>query len=436
MFYKHDGVEESYSCVYVDERIFGVHIIRDINTGEETIYDDPTNSYLSWNLTVSEIEEELYLVWLDRIKQKRITLEAFIFERSVGKELKRRSKEVYKRIWKPDGYFDFEVYHPKRIISAPYYEDRIVEQWLTDRFIKPYVEGKVHPYNVACREDKGPVVARDRILNIIEECYQKYGTDFYFFQFDMQGYYDNLSHDVIKEQFSGMEALGRILLFNIVDDWMMYDCYAYLNDPLHSYGVPKGNLPSQWIGIMYLNDIDWYIAGREDCEGNVRYMDDGIAFFHLKQSCKDCKIKIENILNEKHMGVRLHPKKTVYAPITRGFNFCGWHYGLKKDGTPIRVKVKTERKKLIKKKYEQISEDYYLGNLSWKDVEAKLNGSYAFLKQGDTKQFRRYLSYRYRFTHDEDLYYKDREPSRKKRRKNKDTDKEKGKQNFQGGNDL
>ena len=71
----------------------------------------------------------------------------------------------------------------------------------------------------------------------------------------------------------------------------------------------------------------------------------------------------------------------------------------------IRLSVKQDRKKITKKKYQKISEDYYTGDLSFGDVQAKLNGTYAFLQQGDTREFRKYLSNRYRFTHDMDTMY-------------------------------
>ena len=403
MKYYKDDCEFDYSVIVTDEASKGICIVKD-KKGEVYLYDDPTNSYKSWNLSYDEVFYELYECWHERIKSKKYSREAYSFERNIGHRLDVLTKRILDLSWKPGGYFDFKVYHPERIISAPYYQDRIIEEWLTDRFIKPYVKGKIHPYNVACQEDKGPPAAQEALKRILTEMYAKYGCDFYFLQCDIQGYYDNVRHDIIKEQFSRMEALGYILFCNIIDDWVKNDGYAASEDPFHRYGVPKGNLPSQWIGIMYLNDIDWYLDQREDSEGNVRYMDDFIAFFHTKESCKDCKIKIEKLLKDRHMGVRLHPKKTVYAPISRGFNFCGWHYSMDETGK-ITLHVKKDRKKLVKKKLQKVTEDYYVGKLSFGDVKAKLNGTYAFLKQGDTDEFREYLSKRYVFTHDEESFY-------------------------------
>lgn len=404
MFLKKNDVEITYSSVSSDEMCYGIRIERDPNGGL-SFYDDPTNSYLSWNKSYDEIFGELYACWLDRVKVKKYSKEAYEFERNIGKELDRLTKSILSLQWRPRGYYDFMVYHPTRIISAPYYEDRIVEEWLADNYLKLYAENIIHPNNVACQTGKGPALAQKYLKEKLEELYKIYGDNFYFLQYDVKGYFDNMSHERIKEQFAGMPALGYELFCNIIDDWTQEEGYASKVDPEGRYGVPKGNLPSQWAGIMYLNDVDWYIAEREDCLGTIRYMDDAMSFFEKKESCKDCKIHIEKYLKENEMGIVLHPKKTVYAPISRGFSFCGWHYSISNDGKVI-LSVKHDRKKLIKQKYEKMRESYYLGKLSFADVLAKQNGTYAFLEQGDTRKFRRYLSDRYRFTHDPDTFYK------------------------------
>ena len=400
------AIKEHYEKLQFDCYCQGIRIVEQ-DDGTLDIYDDPTDSYRSWKLSYDEIYEDLYMTWRNRLKQKHYTLEAFKFERNLGKHIDILTKKILARTWKPSGYFDFTVYHPQRIISAPFYQDRIVEEWLTERFVKPYLEPKLHPTSVACRVDKGPPIAKAIVLDTLSDLYKKYGMNFYVLQYDIKGYYDNVNHERIREQFSGMEALGRILFMNIVDDWKQSDGYAALKNPQGSYGVPKGNLPSQWIGLSYLNELVWMISDRGDVLGQVRYMDDGLVFFASKKSCKDLKIKIEKYFIDKDMGVVLHPKKTRYFPVSKGFTFCGWRYDLFTDGH-VRMHEKSERKDITKKRLKEAAEDFYLGKLSEKDVEAKLNGIKAYLKNGDTKAFLRYLEHRYIFTRDKEEFYKDR----------------------------
>lgn len=388
---------------------------------EICIFDDTTNSYQSWNITKEELEDELYACWKERIKEKRYSLEAFRFERNLGYHIQVLANHILDRSWKPEGYFEFMVYHPARIISAPYYRDRIVEQWLTDRFVKPFLEPKLHPFNVACRKNCGPPKAHNELLRILKDMYEKYGLDFYYIQFDVSKYYDNLSHSKIADLFLGMEELGYILFMNIINNWKYEgeNAYALKDFPNEEFGVPKGNLPSQWVGLAYLNELDWKISGRPDCEGYVRYADDFIVFFHTKKSCKDCKIKTEQYLKDNKLGIKLHPTKTHYSPIKQGFTFCGWRYVIDSNGS-IQCLVKNERKKVIKKNRKRMTIAYFEKKLTKNDVIAKINGTDAFIKQGDTKKFQRYLKYRFSFTRDEVKFKQDKTHmfKRKKTRRN------------------
>ena len=176
MFYIENGLKIGYSAVCSDYRTYGIKTEKS-PSGEIIITDDTTNSYRSWSLDYNQIFDELYYCWLKRIKVKKYSREAYEFERNIGRELNRLTREILNLSWKPRGYIDFNVYHPLRTISAPLYEDRIVEDWLTERFIKPYVCPKLHPYNVACQIDKGPPVAQKFLNTILPELKEKYGNE-------------------------------------------------------------------------------------------------------------------------------------------------------------------------------------------------------------------------------------------------------------------
>lgn len=74
-------------------------------------------------------------------------------------------------------------------------------------------------------------------------------------------------------------------------------------------------------------------------------------------------------------------------------------------------------KRLTKKRMKRLSEDYCKGKVTSFDVKQKMNGTFAFLNQGDTKQLQRYLTYKYIFTKDESLLHKDRSYNFKKKQK-------------------
>ncbi len=347
--------------------------------------------------TAKELYFELFETYKKRVKTKHLTWEAFRFERVRGEELSIAAQQIHDHTWNVHGYFPFQVYHPHRIINAPMYIDRVVEQWHIEKDVQPVFMPRLHEYNMACQKNKGPFLSMDHVKAALEEAYQMYGTDFYFLQYDIQGYFDNISHDKAKEMISCINPDAFWLYERVVDSYENKEGYAAQNDPKRRHGMPKGNLPSQWTGIIYLNDVDWDFDSDPKCFFSTRYMDDGLSFYRTKQECENRKKWITNYLTVNKMGVRLHPKKTVYAPISRGFTFCGWRYTLDKDGT-IHVRIKNEKKKEQEQRLYGIAKAVQNGTLSLAKANEVRDGIFNYLSHGtESNALIHYMRHQYPF---------------------------------------
>lgn len=338
---------------------------------------------------------ELYAFYKQRLKNKRLTEEAFIFEQNSAKELAVAAHNITLGIWEVSGYFPFNVYHPNRVINAPYYIDRVVEQWFVERFIQPVFIPELYEYNMACQKKKGPFLAMDMVSAALEELFYMYGTDFYVYQYDMQGYFDNISHE------AAMRIVGKRInpeyqwLYEVImKSYESKDGYASLNNPSGQYGFPKGNLPSQWTGIILLNELDLKIHNNPECIFNMRYMDDGIQFFHKKEDCKKCDEYVRQYLADEQLGIRLHPVKTYYAPISRGFTFCGWHYTLDENGH-VHRKIKNSRKKDMEHRLKVISEEVKKNRMSVFKANTIRDGMFQYLSHGECHDLIKYMKHQY-----------------------------------------
>ena len=87
----------------------------------------------------------------------------------------------------------------------------------------------------------------------MEEMYYMYGDQWYVFQYDIEGYFDNISHKAAKKIMKQIGEEGYAIYEKIVDSFCIRDGYAALEHPENpdGYGYPKGTLPSQWTGIIY-----------------------------------------------------------------------------------------------------------------------------------------------------------------------------------------
>lgn len=331
-----------------------------------------------------EISDALYDLYKNRLKTKHYTKEAYRFEREATTKIARYAYELMKRTWNISGYFPFEVFNPHRVINAPAYGDRIVEQYMVENAFKPTFIPQIHEYSLACQEGKGPLLAQDYIKYALSECWEMYGGNFYILQFDIEKFFDAISHSAAKAIFQEIGEDWFWIYDKIIDSFSVDDKYAALNDPdnPHGYGVPKGNLPSQWTGIMILNGMITEISEDPACIFDALYMDDGLIFCHEKRDCKRIKKWIEQFLECTEMGFRLHPIKTQYFPVSRRFTFCGRHYTLDNKTGKVTIKIKNERKKYMESRRRNLSHLVAENKVDILSAEAVKEGQNAYLNTG------------------------------------------------------
>ena len=95
----------------------------------------------------------------------------------------------------------------------------------------------------------------------------------------------------------------------------------------------------------------------------------------------------------KGYGVRLNQKKTAYAPISRGFTFCGWRYT--GTGSNVQVRLSTRTRKYQKRTLNRQAKLVREGRLNPEILQQSLKRRLNYIKQGDTKELQAYYQKRY-----------------------------------------
>ena len=97
------------------------------------------------------------------MKTKEQTWEAYKFSRHPAEELSVAAQNLADGTWNVKGYTPFKVYHPTRIINAPKYIDRIVEQWFVEKYLQPKAVAVVLEGKHFCMMARG-VEKKDAIM--------------------------------------------------------------------------------------------------------------------------------------------------------------------------------------------------------------------------------------------------------------------------------
>jgi hypothetical protein len=126
-------------------------------------------------------------------------------------------------------------------------------------------------------------------------------------------------------------------------------------------GLPLGNLTSQLLVNIYMNDFDLFVKHRLKVKAYIRYADDFIVLFRgpleLARTLSYMKVFLRD-----NLKLKMHPKKVSISTPALGVDFLGWvHF------TDHRVLRTTSKRRMLRRLKEvegkEASLQSYLGLL-------------------------------------------------------------------------
>lgn len=140
-------------------------------------------------------------------------------------------------------------------------------------------------------------------------------------------------------------------------------------------------MSSQFLAILYLNELDHFIKQELNIKYYIRYMDDGLIIHENKEYLEYCLQKINEII--KKYNLKFNDKTKIYS-YKQGFEFLGFKYYIKNK--KVIVKVKNQTKKRFKRKMKSLKQLVNEEKISY-DIYHQIQSSYlVHLKYGNTKK--------------------------------------------------
>ncbi len=160
-------------------------------------------------------------------------------------------------------------------------------------------------------------------------------------------------------------TLTQILKRYIFDDdilWLLSQVINSFHSTEPGLGLPLGNLTSQLLVNIYMNEFDQFMKHRIKAKYYIRYADDFVVLSHDKDWLYELLPKIGDFLQE-HLKLDLHPDKVSIHTMASGVDFLGWvHFS---DHRVLRTTTKRRMFKHIQeRKNNEATIQSYLGLLS------------------------------------------------------------------------
>lgn len=293
-------------------------------------------------------QELLEAYYKARVGGKRKTEDEHRFEANDIENILRLRDSIMARTYKPSRGVAFIIHDPvtREVFAAPF-TDRVIHHFLF-KHTNAYWEPRLINAAYSCRKGKGTLYGIKDLQRKMRRVSQNGTKDAVVVKCDLRGYFMSLNHKKLfqricwgldrqfpekGELYRTLKYLWREIIFDDPtkdikirgrkSDWDTLPADKSLFSQPKDRGIVIGNLTSQLLSNIYLDQLDRYIMLILGYKNYGRYVDDFITVVtkeELPKLMRDLH-KIKRYLEK--LGLVLHPNKTTVTPVKDGVEFLG-----------------------------------------------------------------------------------------------------------------
>lgn len=313
----------------------------------------------------------LLRAWEEFLRGKKKRSDVAIFQNRLMDNIFNIYRDLKEKTYTHGGYVAFKINDPKpRDIHKATVRDRLVHHLLY-RALYEYFDSKFIYDSYSCRIDKGTHRAINRFRNF-ERIVSKNNTHTcWILKGDIKKFFASIDHEVLKnilakhiEDKNLLQLLGQIIS-------------SFNTDGKHGVGLPLGNLTSQLLVNIYMNEFDQFVKWELKAPFYIRYADDFVFLHQDKKYIESLVSQMSEFLST-HLKLTLHPDKLFIKTFASGVDFLGWvHF------PDHRVLRTTTKKRMFR-------------NIKAKDGKKETVQSYlGLLKHGNARKLANSISMKY-----------------------------------------
>ncbi|HYU64959.1 MAG TPA: reverse transcriptase/maturase family protein [Candidatus Paceibacterota bacterium] len=259
--------------------------------------------------------ENLLEAWRGFVRRKRDKKDVQEYYRSLMDNILELHQDLENHSYKHGGYQAFNISDPKpRNIHKATVRDRLLHHAL-HRLLYPLFDRTFIVDSYSCRVGKGSHKALNRFRNFAYRASGNHTKTAWVLKCDIKKFFANIDHAVLK-QILAMYIPDQDILWlvdRIID--------SFFTRP--SVGLPLGNLTSQLLVNVYMNEFDQFIKHCLKTKYYIRYADDFVILSPDKSWLEELLPKMGDFLFER-LKLELHPNKVSIRTMASGIDFLGW----------------------------------------------------------------------------------------------------------------
>ena len=299
--------------------------------------------------------ENLLAAWSEFVCGKRKKVDVQEFERNLMANILALHRDLATKTYRHGGYYAFSISDPKpRSIHKASVRDRLLHHALY-RQLYPFFDRTFIADSYSCREGKGTHKAMERFREFAYQESKNYTRTTYVLKCDIRKFFASVDQAILM----------GILRSRIPDQdilWLISRVVESFDSTAPGKGLPLGNLTSQLLVNIYMNEFDQFAKHTLKAKHYVRYADDFVFLSPDRAWLESLLQSISSFLGN-HLALTLHPNKVSIRTFASGVDFLGWvHFP---DHRVLRTTTKRRMFRIIEQKdgKEEVVQSY-LGLLS------------------------------------------------------------------------
>lgn len=214
------------------------------------------------------------------------------------------------------GYHAFKISDPKpRDIHKAVVRDRLLHHAIY-RQLYPFFNRTFIADSYSCRKAKGAHLAMNRFRAFAYQVSKNDTRTCWVLKCDIRKFFASIDQaellKIVEERLPDPDI-----------NWLVRQVVESFTNPETGKGLPLGNLTSQLLVNIYMNEFDQFAKHTLKAKYYIRYADDFVFLSHNRTCLESLIPRIREFLCT-HLHLELHPKKVYIGTLSAGVDFLGW----------------------------------------------------------------------------------------------------------------
>lgn len=260
--------------------------------------------------------ENLLAAWKEFVCGKRNKKDVQEFQRCLMDNILGLHSDLVADTYQHGAYHAFKISDPKpRDIHKATVRDRLIHHAIY-RQLYPVFDKTWIADSYSCRDQKGTHRAMRKFQSFAYKVSKNHTRTCWVLKCDIRKFFASIDQKRLIEIVERRIADKRVLALvqNIVESFC---------STAPGKGLPLGNLTSQMLVNIYMNEFDQFCKHRLKERHYIRYADDFVFLSRDRAHLEQLIPHISEFLEEK-LALKMHPDKVYIKTFASGVDFLGW----------------------------------------------------------------------------------------------------------------